>query len=75
MFDAFVRKNEDGTVSGLDFAELDEDTAGDLTLFNGASTGMLGNDDAGAGCAARAGSARGARGRHQRPVRTAQGAR
>jgi hypothetical protein len=47
VFDAlFVRKNEDGTVSGLDFSELDEDTAGDLTVFNGASTGMLGNDDA-----------------------------
>lgn len=47
VFDAlFVRKNEDGTVSGLDFSELDEDTAGDLTEFNGATTGMLGNDDA-----------------------------
>ena len=46
VFDAlFVRKNEDGTVSGADFSDLDEDTAGDLMVFNGASTGLLGNDD------------------------------
>ncbi len=46
VFDAmFVRKNEDGTVSGMDFADADEDTAGDLMVFNGASTGMLGSAD------------------------------
>ena len=46
VFDAlFVRKNEDGTVSGVDFGELDEATGGDLTVFDGASTGMLGNAD------------------------------
>jgi hypothetical protein len=46
VFDAlFVRKNEDGTVSGIDFGQLDEDTGGDLTVFDGASTGLLGNED------------------------------
>ena len=46
VFDAlFVRKNEDGTVSGVDFGELDEATGGDLTVFDGASTGMLGDAD------------------------------
>jgi Family of unknown function (DUF6325) len=42
----FVEKNEDGTFSGFDLADLDEDTAGDLTVFAGASTGMLHDDDA-----------------------------
>lgn len=42
----FVQKNEDGTFSGFDLADLDEDTAGDLTVFAGASTGMLNDDDA-----------------------------
>ncbi len=47
VFDAmFVRKNEDGTVSGMDFSNADEDTVGDLMVFEGASTGLLGNDDA-----------------------------
>jgi hypothetical protein len=42
----FVRKDEDGTFSGFDLADLDHDTAGDLTVFAGASTGMLNDDDA-----------------------------
>lgn len=42
----FVQKNEDGTFSGFDLADLEQDTAGDLTVFAGASTGMLNNDDA-----------------------------
>ena len=47
MLDAlFVRKDEDGTFSGFDLADLDEDTAGDLTAFAGASTGLLHDDDA-----------------------------
>ena len=47
MLDAlFVQKDEDGTFSGFDLADLDEDTAGDLTVFAGASTGMLNDDDA-----------------------------
>ncbi len=42
----FVRKHADGTFSGLDLADVDKDTAGDLTVFAGASTGMLDDDDA-----------------------------
>jgi hypothetical protein len=42
----FVQKDEDGTFSGFDLADLDEDTAGDLTVFAGASTGLLNDDDA-----------------------------
>ncbi len=42
----FVRKDEDGTFSGFDLADLDEETAGDLTAFAGASTGLLHDDDA-----------------------------
>ncbi|HTP22994.1 MAG TPA: DUF6325 family protein [Solirubrobacteraceae bacterium] len=42
----FVRKDDDGTFSGFDLADLDQDTAGDLTAFAGASTGMLHDDDA-----------------------------
>lgn len=42
----FVRKDEDGSFSGFDLADVDEDTAGDLTVFAGASTGLLGDDDA-----------------------------
>jgi hypothetical protein len=42
----FVEKDEDGTFSGFDLADLDEDTAGDLAVFAGASTGMLHDDDA-----------------------------
>src|SRR5437764_11502462 len=41
----FVRKEPDGTFSGFDLADLDEETAGDLTVFAGASTGLLDGDD------------------------------
>ena len=41
----FVRKESDGTFSGFDIADLDKDTAGDLTAFAGATTGMLDDDD------------------------------
>lgn len=41
----FVRKDEDGTFSGFDLADLDQDTAGDLTVFAGASTGLLDDHD------------------------------
>lgn len=41
----FVRKDADGTFSGFDLAELDEETAGDLTVFAGATTGLLDDDD------------------------------
>ncbi|MGO9904100.1 MAG: DUF6325 family protein [Solirubrobacteraceae bacterium] len=42
----FVQKEADGTFRGFDLANLDEDTAGDLAAFAGASTGMLNDDDA-----------------------------
>ena len=42
----FVQKDQDGTFSGFDLADLDQDTAGDFTVFSGASTGMLNDDDA-----------------------------
>ena len=41
----FVRKDDDGTFSGFDLADLDEDAVGDLTVFAGASTGLLDDDD------------------------------
>ena len=47
MLDAlFVQKDEDGTFSGFDLADIDPETGGDLTAFAGASTGMLDDDDA-----------------------------
>lgn len=46
VFDVlFVKKNADGTVSGFDLADLDEDSVGHLTEFAGASTGLLDDDD------------------------------
>jgi uncharacterized protein DUF6325 len=42
----FVKQNEDGTVSGFEAADLDGDTIGDLKVFEGASSGLLGEDDA-----------------------------
>jgi hypothetical protein len=41
----FVRKDPDGTFSGFDLADVDEDTGGDLTAFAGATTGLLSDDD------------------------------
>jgi hypothetical protein len=41
----FVRKEADGTFSGFDFADLDEDEAGELTVFVGATTGLLTDED------------------------------
>jgi Family of unknown function (DUF6325) len=56
---AFVLKDEDGTVSGLQLADLDGDGSVDLLQFEGAASGIVGQDDfdeAGAalepGCAA-----------------------
>ena len=40
---AFVRKEDDGTVVGLDLSELEGDAV--LTVFEGASSGLLGDDD------------------------------
>jgi len=42
----FVRKEQDGTFGGFDVADLDQESVGDLTVFAGASTGMLDDNDA-----------------------------
>ncbi|MBV8218017.1 MAG: DUF1269 domain-containing protein [Solirubrobacterales bacterium] len=41
----FVVKNDDGTFSGFDVADLEADSVGDLTEFAGASTGLIHDDD------------------------------
>ncbi len=42
----FVMKNEDGTFSGFDATDLSDKGVGDFTVFEGASSGLLGDDDA-----------------------------
>ncbi len=41
----FVKKEEDGSVSGLAVADFDADGELDLAVFEGASSGLLGEDD------------------------------
>ena len=41
---AFIAKGEDGSVAGLELADLGPD-AGELKLFEGASSGLLSDDD------------------------------
>ena len=41
----FVIKDEDGTFSGFDATGLDDKGVGDLTVFEGASSGLLGDED------------------------------
>ncbi|WP_454337900.1 DUF6325 family protein [Streptomyces glaucescens] len=41
----FVRKDEDGSVTGMEIADLTGDGALDLAVFEGASSGLLGQDD------------------------------
>ena len=41
----FVMENEDGTYSGFEASALDADSIGDLKVFEGASSGLLGEDD------------------------------
>ncbi|WP_052436568.1 DUF6325 family protein [Georgenia sp. SUBG003] len=41
----FVRKETDGSVSGLTLRDLDDDGVLDLTFFEGASSGLIGQDD------------------------------
>ncbi|MET7984500.1 MULTISPECIES: DUF6325 family protein [unclassified Streptomyces] len=41
----FVRKDEDGTVAGMEVADFDGDGALDLAVFEGVSSGLLGEDD------------------------------
>jgi hypothetical protein len=42
----FVMENEDGTFSGFEATDLDERGLGELRVFEGASSGLLGEDDA-----------------------------
>jgi hypothetical protein len=42
----FVRKDEDGTYSGFNAVGLDADSVGSFTVLEGASSGLLGDDDA-----------------------------
>src|SRR5918992_746720 len=42
----FVTKNEDGTFSGFDATNLSDKSVGDFTVFEGASSGLLGDEDA-----------------------------
>jgi hypothetical protein len=41
----FVKKELDGSVSGLAIADLDKDGKLDLAVFEGAASGLLGQDD------------------------------
>src|SRR5262249_3308666 len=41
-----VIKDEDGTIRGAEITDLDGDGQGDLAVFEGASTGLLGDEDA-----------------------------
>jgi hypothetical protein len=43
----FVMKNQDGTYSGFEATDLDADSVGDFKAFEGASSGLLGEDDVG----------------------------
>lgn len=53
-----VQKNVDGTVAGTAIADIDHDGLPDLVVFEGAQTGMLGDEDAAvAGEALQAGEA------------------
>ncbi|MGW9436882.1 DUF6325 family protein [Streptomyces sp. NPDC055607] len=42
---SFVRKDTDGSVTALEIADLDGDGALDLAVFDGASSGLLDEDD------------------------------
>src|SRR3954447_17625760 len=41
-----VTKDQDGAVAGLEFKDLDDQHVGDFKIFEGASSGLLGDDDA-----------------------------
>ncbi|WP_345700093.1 DUF6325 family protein [Kitasatospora terrestris] len=42
---SFVRKEEDGSLIGMELADIDGDGKLDLTVFEGASSGLLDEDD------------------------------
>ena len=41
----FVMQNEDGTFSGFEAKDLEPDRIGDLKVFEGATSGLLGEED------------------------------
>ena len=41
----FVQKDDEGNLSGLELSDLDSDGDLDLTVFEGATSGLLGEDD------------------------------
>jgi hypothetical protein len=41
----FVQQNDDGTFSGFEASDLDADSLGDFKIFEGASSGLVGEDD------------------------------
>ena len=41
----FVRKDDDGSVTGVEIADLTDDGKLDLAVFEGVSSGLLGQDD------------------------------
>lgn len=41
----FVVKQEDGTFSGITASDMDRDTIGEFAVFEGATTGIVGDDD------------------------------
>jgi hypothetical protein len=41
----FVTKNEDGTFSGFDAQDLTDKSVGDFAVFEGASSGLLGDEN------------------------------
>jgi hypothetical protein len=41
----FVTKEQDGTYAGFDARNLDANLVGDYTIFEGASSGLLGDED------------------------------
>jgi hypothetical protein len=43
----FVIKNQDGSYSGFEATDLDGQSVGDFKLFEGASSGLLGEEDVG----------------------------
>ncbi len=42
----FVTKDADGSVAGFEARDLTQDSVGDFVIFEGASSGILGNEDA-----------------------------
>jgi hypothetical protein len=41
----FVQENDDGTFSGFEATDLDAENLGDFRIFEGATSGILGEDD------------------------------